>query len=131
MRDPLRAGVRPVRGGKGVIHVEIGHRCELTREGRVVGLLAGVEPGVLQHQHVAVRHRRDRSLAPLLLMQSAANATGRPNTSPSACAIGASDIAVDPFTLRPVKVAADDHPRATVRKLPNGRRQPLDPGSGR
>ena len=47
-------------GGEGVVDIDVAELGELGDEGRIVLLLALVEAGVLQQQHVAVLHRRDR-----------------------------------------------------------------------
>ncbi len=65
--NPLHRRVRPVRGSERVIHVEVRQRRQLRRERRIVLLLLGVEPQVLQ-QHdllvcVRLRHGRARRFA--------------------------------------------------------------------
>ena len=51
--------VRPVRGGKRVIHVDIGKGSELTCEIGIAGLFAGVKPEIFQQHHIAGRRRAD------------------------------------------------------------------------
>ncbi len=50
----LGAGMGAVGGGEGVVHIDIAQLRELRGKGGVVCLLAGVEAGVFQHQHIAV-----------------------------------------------------------------------------
>ena len=65
--DALHRRVRPVRGPERVIHVEVRQRRELRRERRIVLLLLGVEPQVLEQHHLVVcvrlRHGRARRFA--------------------------------------------------------------------
>ncbi len=49
-----------MRGGKGVVDVDVTERRQLRDEGRAVGLLAGVEAGVFKDQNAAVAKRRNR-----------------------------------------------------------------------
>ena len=42
-----------MRCGERIVDIDVGELGQLLRHGRVVGFLAGMEPGVLQHQHVA------------------------------------------------------------------------------
>ena len=46
------ARVRAMRRSEGVVHVRVGELCELPREPDIVGLLSGMEPEVLQQDHV-------------------------------------------------------------------------------
>ena len=63
---PGRGGVGAVGGAERVVDVDVGERRQLRAERRVVLLLAGLEPQVLQQQHIAglcLRHRLLRRLA--------------------------------------------------------------------
>ena len=51
-----------VRGAERVVDVDVGERGERLGELGVVGLLAGVEAHVLEHQDLAVDHALDRLL---------------------------------------------------------------------
>ena len=73
-------GVGAVGGGEGVVDVDVAELGELGDELRLVLLFRLVEAGVLEAEHVAVLHRRDR-LGGGSPMQSAAKATGRLTTS--------------------------------------------------
>ena len=60
MGEPLGRGVRAMGGGEGVIDVDVAKLGELGDMGRIVLLLALVEPGVLEQEHIAVLHFGDR-----------------------------------------------------------------------
>ena len=60
MGEPFGRGVGAVGGGKGVVDIDVAELGELRDMGRIVLLLALVEAGVLQEQHVAVLHFGDR-----------------------------------------------------------------------
>ncbi len=47
------AGVRAVRGGERVVDVDVGEPGQLLGHDGIVLLLAGVEPGVFEHQDLA------------------------------------------------------------------------------
>ena len=49
-------------GPERVVHVDVGVRGERRREGRVVGLLLGVEPQVLEQEDLAGPHPLERVL---------------------------------------------------------------------
>ena len=89
MGEPLGRGMRAMRGGEGVVDVDVAELGEFGDEGRIVLLLALVEAGVLQQQ------RRRRASSPrrpspaASPMQSAAKPTGRSRCSASACRDGA------------------------------------------
>ena len=59
LRDPDGAGVRPVGGAEGVVHVDVAVRREGLGEGRVVRLLLHVEAEVLEQQDLPVAHAPD------------------------------------------------------------------------
>ena len=61
-RDALRRGVGPVRGGEGVVHVDVAEPRQRARERGIVRLLARVEAEVLQEEHAARRQRRGLAL---------------------------------------------------------------------
>ena len=52
--DARGRGVRAMRRAEGVVHVDVGERSELAREGRIVLLLFLVEAEVLEQQQLAV-----------------------------------------------------------------------------
>ena len=56
-RDALRRGVGPVRGGEGVVHVDVAEPRQRPRERGIVRLLARVEAEVLEEEHAARRQR--------------------------------------------------------------------------
>ena len=55
-------GMRAVRGGEGVVDIDVAELGERGDEGRIVLFLAGVEARVLQAEDVAGLHRGDRGL---------------------------------------------------------------------
>jgi hypothetical protein len=57
--DAVGRGVGAVRRAERVVDVDVGERCELSRESGVVGLLARIEAHVLQHQHLTGHHALD------------------------------------------------------------------------
>ena len=62
--DADRRGVRSMRRPEGVVDVDVGVRGERRGEGRVVGLLLGVEAQVLEQQDLAGPHPLERVLGP-------------------------------------------------------------------
>jgi hypothetical protein len=66
MGESLGGGVGPVRGGKGVVDVQIAVASQGAGELRIVGLFAGVKAQIFQQQYVAIaqpRHRRSGAFA--------------------------------------------------------------------
>jgi hypothetical protein len=59
-RQPLGRGMRPVRGRKRVVHVDVAQRRHLRAPARVVLLLAGMEARVFQQHHSPGRSGRNR-----------------------------------------------------------------------
>ena len=114
-------------GGKGVVDIDVAELGELVDIGRIVLLLALVEAGVLEQEHVAVLHFGDRVVGDLP-MQSAAKATGRLMTSATAAATGLSELASSGPPLGRPKWAR----RMTLPPLSaisaDRRRDPLDAG---
>ena len=62
MRDAFGRGVGAVRGRECVVDIDVAELGERSDEGRIVLFFLLVEAGVLEQQHVAVLHRRDRGL---------------------------------------------------------------------
>ena len=60
MGEPFGRGVGAVSGGEGVVDIDVAELGELFDMGRIVLLLALMEAGVLQQEHVAVLHFGDR-----------------------------------------------------------------------
>ena len=58
----LGRGVRPVRRREGVVDIDLAQGRQGRREHRVVLLLAGMEPRILQQQDFTLRQRRSRLL---------------------------------------------------------------------
>src|SRR5262245_20378528 len=48
--------MRPVRGAKGIVHVKIAQLGKRLGELRIVGLLTGLEPNILEQRDIAVLH---------------------------------------------------------------------------
>ena len=85
--DRLDRGVRAMRGAERVVHVDVGERGQPLREAGVVLLFLGVEAQVLEQDDAAGGALATARSAggP---MQSSANATGRPSSSPTRAATG-------------------------------------------
>jgi hypothetical protein len=62
VRQPLGGGMGAVRGGKGIVHVEIAKAGKAFDHGGIVLFLATEEAGVLQHGNVTGLQRRDGGL---------------------------------------------------------------------
>ena len=60
-RHALGGGVSAVRRAEGIVDVHLAQSCQRLRQLQIVLLLAGVEAGVLQHQHVARLEGRGHS----------------------------------------------------------------------
>jgi hypothetical protein len=127
MRKPFGRGVRAMRRGEGVVHIDIAVFGQRAHEIRIVLFLALVEPRVLQEEHVAVRHRLDR------LPGRLADAV-----------FGKADMAAEfgfhrpgdgfqrhigvLFALRPAEMGEKNHLRAVTREFPDRRQDALDAG---
>ncbi len=46
--------MRAVRRSKGIIDIDVGQRCQLSAELRIVELFATIETQILQKQHIAI-----------------------------------------------------------------------------
>ncbi len=71
VRDALGGGVGAVSGAERIVDVDIGEPRQGLGEGRIVCLLGGMEPQVLEEDDIAVGHARDQRL------DAGAHAVGR------------------------------------------------------
>ena len=60
MRKPFGRGMRPVRGGEGVVDVEIAMRSDAAREFGIVGFFARPEPHVVEQADITIAQDADR-----------------------------------------------------------------------
>ena len=128
-RDALRRGVGPVRGGEGVVHVDVAEPRQRPRERGIVRLLARVEAEVLQEEHAARRQR------PGLALDGRADAVGGqrdglPEERPEAARHGGErELRLRP-ALGAAEVRGDDH-RARAPRPRVAERGQAPPGSAR
>ncbi len=127
MGEPLGRGVGAVGGGESVVDIEVAELGELGDIGRIVLLLALVEAGVFQQQHVAVLHFGDRVGGRL------ANAVGRKGDRAlddvgDRRSDGPERIGFVRTALRPAKMRKKDHLAAFAGDFLDGRRDALDAG---
>ena len=121
--DALGRGVRTVGGAEGVVHVVGEPLGELLGEGRVVRLLALVEPQVLEHDQVAGGERGDPP-ADLAANAVRQELDGAAHQLAQALGAGTQRQVGVPLPLRAPEVRADGHAGA-------GLQQPLKGGHRR
>ena len=123
----LDRGMRPMGTGKGVADINLAKSGQRCREIRIVGLLAGMEPQILHHQHIAVGKTfhccvasgsghiaLDRHLAPQQCGQRRGNGCHRHFGNHLA--------------LWPAKMGQDHQPRPGLAKRPEPGKNPPDAG---
>jgi hypothetical protein len=127
-RQTFGGGMCAMRGGEGVVNVNVADPGERGREVRIVRLLTGVETGVLQEDYGAIAEPAYMRFTSLRRMQSSRNPTGRSTTSATAGAIGASDISGTrlPFGRSKCASSATRAPRSDSSRIVG--RDPLDAG---
>ena len=91
--EPLGRRMGAVGGGEGVVDVDVAELGERLDMGRIVLLLALVEAGVLEQEHVAVRSSSRSRRRPSCRCSRLAKATGRLMISATAAATGLSELA--------------------------------------
>ncbi len=125
MRHALGAGVRAMRRGKGVVHIDIRELCHGSGHAGIVLLLLGVVAGVLQHQQVAARHSLDRLLgrhADAVLGKAHPLSQHLAQRDGNRCQRHLRDAPA----LGAVEVAADDDPGTLLDEFADRRRQSLE-----
>ena len=123
--EPFRRRMRAMSGGKGVVDIDVAELGELVDMGRIVLLLALVEPSVLEQKHVAILHFGDRVVGRL------ADAVGREGDRPlddvgDRGGDGLQRIGLVRAALRPAEMREQNDLAALVRDLCDGRCNALD-----
>ena len=126
VHDPFGRGMRAVRRSKGVVHVHIGEIGQLPGEAGIVLLFLRVEPEVLQEDDLVAAARpldggrgslADRVLSELDRLPEKLREPRR-NRPQRVLRIR--------FALRPSEVRREDHRRAALERVPDGRQRRPD-----
>ena len=117
-----------MRGGKGIVHIDLAQRRQGARKAGVIRLLARMKAQILQQQDAAILQRVHRRLG-----LGADTVLGKGDRMTfQRLRQGRHDRLQGEFGLRralgPAEMGQHDHPRMAVRKLQQGRRQPLQTG---
>ena len=123
--EPIRRRMCAMGGGEGVIDIDVAELGELVDMGRIVLLLALMEAGVLEQEHVAVLHFGDRVVGRL------ADAVGRESDRPlddvgDSGGDGLERIGLVRAALGPAEMREQNDLAAFVRDFRDGRRNALD-----
>ena len=119
-----------MRRAERVVDVDVGERCQLLRERRVVLFLLGMEAKVLEQDHLrsarhAPRRRRWRAGSPT---QSSANDTSRFSSSPRRAATGCRLNSGCRLALRPPEMRGEDDGRTALQRVLDRRQRRRDAG---